>query len=55
LPARSAAVGTVEYSSNGVLPREPFHPAKKNHLLPPLKILGMFRGPPTKAPNFAAL
>src|SRR6266849_3648144 len=50
-PERSADVGTVENASYGVLPRLPFHPAKKNHLLPPLKILGIFNGPPRKEPK----
>src|SRR5258708_3155715 len=50
-PDRSASVGTVENASYGVLPRLPFQPAKKNHLLPPLKIFGMFSGPPRKAPK----
>src|SRR4029077_3324597 len=51
LPLRSGIVGTVEKASYGLLPRDPFHPPKKNHLLPPLKIFGMFSGPPTFAPK----
>src|ERR1700740_1187670 len=50
-PLRSAMVGTVEKASYGELPRLPFHPAKKNVLFPPLKILGMFKGPPRNAPK----
>src|SRR5713101_1348313 len=55
LPPRSSIVGTVENASYGVLPRDPFHPPKKNHLLPPLRILGMFSGPPMLTPKRAWL
>src|SRR5437879_2628663 len=50
-PLRSPSVGTVENASYGELPRDPFHPPKKNHLFPPLNILGMFSGPPTFTPK----